>query len=60
VISISLPVRIFEPRSLLERITDWYGFAPIFLKQASRSSDHLERMKLTISYAISGLYCAMK
>ncbi|CDW89898.1 UNKNOWN [Stylonychia lemnae] len=60
VIAISLPVRIFEPRSLLERITDWYGFAPIFLKQAGRTEDHLERMKLTISYAISGLYCAVK
>ena len=34
VIGISLPVRIFEPRSLLERICDWYGYGPIFLKKA--------------------------
>jgi hypothetical protein len=34
IIGISLPVRIFEPRSLLERICDWYGFGPVFLKKA--------------------------
>ena len=28
VIGISLPVRIFEPRSLIERLGDWYGFGP--------------------------------
>lgn len=35
IIGISLPVRIFEPRSLLERICDWYGFGPLFLKKAA-------------------------
>lgn len=60
IIGISLPVRIFEPRSLLERICDWYGFAPQFLKQAGQSDDSLERFKLTIAYALSSLYCSIK
>ncbi len=29
VINISLPVRIFEPRSYLERITDVWCYAPV-------------------------------
>jgi len=60
VIGISLPVRIFEPRSLLERICDWYGFAPILIKQAGISNDPIERFKLVIAFAISGLYCSIK
>lgn len=60
IIGISLPVRIFEPRSLLERICDWYGFAPIFLKKASLINDKLERFKLSIAFALSCLYCSLK
>ena len=30
IISVSLPVRIFEPRSTIERIIDWWGFMPIY------------------------------
>lgn len=59
-IGISLPVRIFEPRSLLERICDWYGFAPIFLKQASLITDPLERFKLVITFAIASMYRTLK
>jgi hypothetical protein len=33
---ISMPVRIFEPRSLLERICDWFGNGPLFLKEAAK------------------------
>ena len=34
-VSISLPVRIFEPRSTLERICDWWSYLPIYLRLAS-------------------------
>jgi len=56
VVGISLPVRIFEPRSTLERIVDWWSFAPIFLKEAAKESDPVARMKYVIAFAISGLY----
>ena len=29
--SLSLPIRIFEPRSMLERYTDWFAFCPRFI-----------------------------
>ena len=35
VVGISLPVRIFEPRSLLERITDWWTLFPYYFNLAS-------------------------
>jgi hypothetical protein len=57
---ISLPVRLFEPKSTLQRITDYWSFAPVFLKKASETMDPLERMKLTMSFAISGLYVPTK
>lgn len=35
IISLSLPVRIFEPRSTLERICDSWAFAPVYLRRAA-------------------------
>ena len=56
VIGISLPVRIFEPRSTLERIIDWWSFGPIFLSEAAKTADPVAKMKLVVAFAISGLY----
>jgi hypothetical protein len=53
---ISLPVRIFEPRSTIERLVDFFSFGPQYLKAASLLPDPLERFKLCISFAISPLY----
>lgn len=36
VVAISLPVRIFEPRSALERVLDGFSFAPKYLTEACR------------------------
>lgn len=32
---ISLPIKIFEPRSSIQRICDLWTFAPVYLKQAA-------------------------
>ena len=56
VVGLSLPVRIFEPRSTLERIVDWWSFAPTYLTAAAKTTDPLERMKNVIAFCISGLY----
>ncbi len=32
---VSLPVRIFEPRSLIERICDNWSYAPTYLTKVS-------------------------
>ena len=53
---ISLPIKIFEARSAIERIVDYWAFAPRYLGKAAKTSDHLERFKLVISFALSSLY----
>jgi len=53
---ISLPIKIFEPRSSIQRIVDIWSFAPKYLRQAAQTSDPLERFKLVIAFAISGIY----
>lgn len=32
----SLPVRMFEPRSTIQRVADYFCFAPIYLKRAAK------------------------
>jgi hypothetical protein len=59
VTGVSLPVRIFEPRSLLERIADWYGYAPLYFQQASVNDDPIERFKLTIAFGLASLNCSI-
>lgn len=58
IVGVSLPVRIFEPRSLLERIVDWWLFAPQYLSQAYLL-DPIARMKSVIGFALAGLYVSV-
>ncbi|CDF32104.1 unnamed protein product [Chondrus crispus] len=53
----SMPVHLNEPRSLLERITDDWAYAPHFLMAAARSKDPVERLKLVAAFVVSGLHC---
>jgi hypothetical protein len=53
---ISLPVKIFEPRSTLQRVVDLFSFSPIFLTKAAEIDDHLERFKLVITNAVASMY----
>ena len=54
--SLSLPIRLFEPRSMLERITDWFAFAPILLKRAGNLKDKIEAFKYVICFSLSALF----
>jgi len=56
VINVSLPVRIFEPRSFLQRISDAWAFAPLYLTTAARSKNPVERMKWVITFLIAGIH----
>lgn len=51
----SLPVRMFEPRSTIQRIADYFCFAPIFLKKGAQSTDKIERFKYLVTYSIAGM-----
>lgn len=55
-VSLSLPVRIFEPRTNLERLCDLMLYAPTFLNNAADATDPLERFKLVISFAVAGMH----
>lgn len=57
---ISLPVRVFEPRSQIERMLDTFGLAPIFFKRAALETDYLERLKLVMTCVVSGMYGSAK
>ena len=53
---ISLPIKIFQPVSAIQRIVDIWSFAPKHLNAAAQTKDHLERLKLVIAFALSGTY----
>ncbi len=57
---ISLPVRVFEPRSQLERMLDTFGFAPTFITRAANTVDPVQRLKSVITCVIAGLYGGAK
>ena len=54
--SLSLPIRIFEPRSMLERYTDWFSFAPDLLTKAGECKDKVEAFKYVILFSLSALF----
>lgn len=54
--SISFPVQVFEPISVLQRIARTFGYAPNFLKRASEAQDPLEQIKLVLSFIVGGLH----
>lgn len=51
---VPMPVRIFEPVTLLQRISRWYTQAPNYL--AANSNDIVENFKSVVAFAISSLY----
>ncbi|TDH71347.1 hypothetical protein CCR75_003514 [Bremia lactucae] len=55
-VSLSLPVRIFEPRTNLERICDLMLYAPTFLNVAATQDNVLERFKYVLTFAVAGLH----
>ena len=48
-VNISLPVKMFEPRSYLEKLADVWVY-PKFLEQAAHSSDPAERMVNVVTW----------
>lgn len=56
IISLSLPIRVFEEKSMLEKYCDWWINAPYILKKAGKEKDVLESFKLTICFCLSSLH----
>ena len=53
---ISLPIKIFEPRSAIQRLVDMWSFEPLFLNRAAQIKDPLERFKYVIAFQLAPLY----
>lgn len=54
--SLSLPIKVFEPKTQLERDIEWWSFAPIFLKKAGQETDPIESLKLVTTFFLSSLF----
>ena len=52
----SLPVRMFEPKSTTQRVVDIFSFGPVYLKKAAKLDDPLERFKHVIAVSIAGMH----
>jgi hypothetical protein len=59
IMSISLPINIFDERSLLELFAFQNSLAPYFLDKAGEETQALERLKLTTTYAVTMLHLSV-
>eukprot|EP00741_Cyanophora_paradoxa_P021675 tig00000241_g20921.t1 len=57
--SVSLPIALFEPRSHLQRMTDFFVYLD-FLHAAAMERDPVQRLQLIIAFAISSLHWEMR
>lgn len=53
ILSISLPVNIFDDKSNLERVGYSLTYAPLLLEKAAKGSDPLEQMKSVLKFSLS-------
>ena len=54
---ISLQIKMFEPKTLIERLTNIFSFANKYLIKASdKNLNYIERFKLVLTFGFSGLY----
>eukprot|EP00828_Plagiopyla_frontata_P046542 TRINITY_DN82_c0_g1_i5.p1 TRINITY_DN82_c0_g1~~TRINITY_DN82_c0_g1_i5.p1 ORF type:complete len:505 (+),score=74.81 TRINITY_DN82_c0_g1_i5:1335-2849(+) len=60
-VGISLPVRIFEPKSTLHRIAEMWCYAPLYLKYAaSIKNNPVERLKYVLCFSLAGIHTTSK
>jgi len=52
---ISLPIKIFEARSTIQRIADLWSTAPKYLTLAARQTDPIERFKNVIAFGLTSI-----
>lgn len=55
IVGLSLPVRIFEPRTQMERIADLFHFVPHFCRKAAESENPIVRLQNVLAMLISPL-----
>ena len=55
IMNISLPIKIFEPRSFLEKIAGDFRFAPYFLNKAMETTDPVDRVRVITTWHVCSL-----
>ena len=58
IMTISLPIELFETKSHLEKLANNFTFAPHFLNKANEAKEALEQMKQTVTFFITALLMA--
>lgn len=51
----SLPIKIFEPRSTMERLLDAFHLFPYYIKKAYQNKDTVERIKLILASIVGSI-----
>jgi hypothetical protein len=60
IMNMSLPVDIFDSRSILERAAASFGYAPIFLSKAFQSTDDIEQMSMVATFMSTAALLELK
>jgi hypothetical protein len=55
IVGLSLPVRIFEARSSIERICDLFKYSSHYLSRAAATDEPVERIKFILGFVISAV-----
>lgn len=55
IVGFSLPIRIFEPRSTMERVLDGFQLFPHFMKQALQKESVVERIKFILCAVVGSI-----
>jgi hypothetical protein len=59
IMNVSLPINIFDERSLLEVFAHQARLAPYFLEKAGEMDSPIEKLKMTTAYAISRIHLSV-
>jgi Oxysterol-binding protein len=55
IVGLSLPVRIFEARSTIERLSDIWAYAPHYLTEAAGSGEGVDRIRAVMAFVAASL-----
>ena len=54
--SICLSASISEARTMVDRVVDYWGYAPHYLNEAAKNPDPLAKMKAVVTVCLAGLH----
>lgn len=55
IMNVSLPIKIFEPKSTLEKVANDYRFFPYYIKKAYAEKNPIERLKIMTTFCMASM-----